>query len=648
MRSLKKGRFARTMASLLILLFVGPLLSWILLLPAAAQITTATKLQQVAIVPFQNVSKGGDASFADKATNAVAQALLDTQIFDVRPVEDSKQNMADLGLRSPLTEAALERLGSAMGVGGIVFGEVRSAGIQKLSRSSRGQVTLMVAIYDVPTGIIRNGVITTGQSSEGYSDVSPDKLVEEALNQAAYQAMKEIQSHRQIDGIVTNAKEKSVSLSIGGNVGVRPTMKFVVLREGQRVGVMQVDRIEQTFSDGHLVEGQVRLGDHVAQIVEIPAKGTYLDVPGERTGKKQGEGKLILALLAGLLLLGMTKSSGGTGAAAGVSASAVANAAATSVFTVPDDGGGPVLNPIPGPGALVQLHWNAPTGTNELVAGYEIWCDGSLYGFSTGAGQFGRTWFDPLSDVVGNETITIQIEPESGVIARLDNFFGDPTKFGKTADPAKPISTYSVDSVHPTTLSYFIGGDFVQKTYADNNTYAVYVGHYGGQHHVYQVRKVVSRRYQTITGDYLWELYRTTLPGRAVTATLVGLPALQFPLNDEAVADPTSVSFGFNPPPGVDDYIFQVSLDSQFASSATKFDNLTLLDGIHAPTDLLTITENLVTLLGSLPTGTNVFWRIGSRWRGDTTMPQNYPQIGKTPSDSYRYVFSETRQLEIQ
>jgi len=75
---------------------------------------------------------------------------------------------------------------------------------------------------------------------------------------------------------------------------------------------------------------------------------------------------------------------------------------------------------------------------------------------------------------------------------------------------------------------------------------------------------------------------------------------------------------------------------------------LTNLAGTHSPSQLLQFTENLTDLLGSLGSGTHILWRIGNRWRGDTTDPLPYPMIGKAPADNYRYVFSESRALTIQ
>jgi hypothetical protein len=59
------------------------------------------------------------------------------------------------------------------------------------------------------------------------------------------------------------------------------------------------------------------------------------------------------------------------------------------------------------------------------------------------------------------------------------------------------------------------------------------------------------------------------------------------------------------------------------------------------------VIENLTTVLGSLPTGTQIFWRVGARSSLDATKPLPYP-LGKMPNDTYRYVFSDAGNFILQ
>jgi len=646
MRRLIRGSLARMLASVLVALFAGPaLMGWVLALPGVAQITPQVELELVAVVPFQNLSKVQPEALGEKATAAVHQALLDTQFYDVRPLEETRQKMADLALRAPLDERAFDRLGEAMGVGGIVFGEIRSAGIRRLTRSAQGEVVLMVAIYDVPSRSLRAGTIVTAHSSPAVGEIDADKLVEEALNQAAYQAVKEIQSHRPITGLVQWAREKDVVLNVGQTQGVRETMKFVVLREGQRVGIIEITRSERAYSDARLLEGHARTGDRVREVFSIPARGAVVELPAVKKEKKRGMSKLLLALAAGLLMFGLTKGSGGKSATENVTAAAVSNVVLTGLNVIPTETG--IDEEVPGGGGAIQVRWGSPRRAEDIIHAYEIWRNGQLHWVELGQAAAGRIFIDPRPRQ-GLE-MTIEIDPLTGTGRTPDPTSLEIPSFAEDEVIVLPIATFSLNSaVAPTSITYTLPGDWVQKDFTvgeETVTVLMYAGPPPGTHHTYQVRKVTSQRLGAITADQAYEIVRETLPGRPVIATFVGPPPLVQPANGDIVSDPTAVIFGFYTVPGADDYILQVSLDSQFAAGATVNDNLTNLDGILNPAMLQLITKDLVSMLGSLPSGTAVFWRVGARWRGDTTMPLPYPMIGKAPSDPFRYVFSSARML---
>ncbi len=649
MRRLSRGRLARALASILIGLFAGPtLLGWGLALPAMAQITPQAQLELVGVVPFQNLTNVQTEVLGDKATAAVQQSLLDTQTYDVRPLEETRQKMADLGLRPPLNETDFDRLGEAEGVGGIVFGEIRSAGVRSISRSSQGEVVLMVAIYDVPSRTLRAGTIVTGQSSPATGEINAEALVQEALNQAAYQAVKQIQSHRPITGMVQWAKGKDVQINIGETQGALETMKFVVLRNGQRVGIIEVGRPQRTFSDARLVDGQARTEDRIREIFVVPAKGKVAELPLAKKEKKRGMNKLMLALLAGAFVLGLSQSRGGKSAAENVTASAVSNVVDTALDTIPT--GDLFFGDFAGSGAAIQVRWSSPRNAKEIIHGYEIWRDGQLHWVELGPSGAGRIFNDPLTSPSNTTTITITIDPVTGT-GRTDGPSGTARpSFGVNVQPSLFLADYALDNaVAPTKITYTLPSDFVDKVITvgtTNVTVIIYLGPRGGEHHNYQVRKITSQRTGSLA-EQNFEIVRESLLSREVIATFIGPPPLELPADGELVADPTAVIFAFHPVPGADDFILQVSLDSLFTPGATVSDNLTNLDAPQDPAVLLLVTKDLTTLLGSLPAGTRVFWRVGARYRGDSTMPLPYPAIGRAPADSFRYVFSRARNVVI-
>jgi hypothetical protein len=162
------------------------------------------------------------------------------------------------------------------------------------------------------------------------------------------------------------------------------------------------------------------------------------------------------------------------------------------------------------------------------------------------------------------------------------------------------------------------------------------------------VKQVFSEPVRATDGTTTFRLSRSAPLSAASSATFISPPRLEMPADGDLVPDPTAVPMAFHASPGADDFILQVSFDSQFLPGLTRNRVLTNLAGTHSPSQLLQFTENLTDLLGSLGSGTQIHWRIGNRWRGDTTAPLPYPSIGKAPADAFRYVFSEERTLTIQ
>jgi len=632
MRKLIKSGLARTLASVLIALFAGPaLFGWGLALPAFAQITTGANLELVAIVPFQDYSKAKAEGLGEKTASAVSQALLDTQQYEVRPLEETQQKMTDLGLRSPLDERNFDRLGAAMEVGGIVFGEIRSLEMRQISRSIQAEIVLMVGIYDVPTRSLRAGTIITARSSPAEKGASNDTLINEAISQAAFQVVNYITSYRPLVGDVQWSQSKVVTINIGEPQGVVNSMEFVVLRSGQRVGVIEITDVQRAFSDGKLKEGEARTGDKVRQIFRVEARGANNELPGVARGKKEGYSKIIWAVLAALALAGLSGSKGGNVAPSGIIASAIQNVINTSITKAPALLDPDTLDTLAEPTA-VQVRWKASGASRELIQGYEIYRDGQLVFVVSAQGGFGASNQYTSPNEPFEFTITLDIDPNTGLAL-------NPTI--STADPpaAQAVTIEPAD----TTITYTIAVDWTTV-----DSVLTYVGPKQGTHHTWQVKQIFSEPVRDTDGNTTFRLSRSAPLSAISSATYISPPRLEIPADGDLVPDPTAVTFAFHAAPGADDFILQVSFDSQFLPATTRSRVLTNLAGTHSPSQLLQFTENLTDLLGSLGSGTHILWRIGNRWRGDTTDPLPYPMIGKAPADNYRYVFSESRALTIQ
>ncbi|NIM06455.1 MAG: hypothetical protein GTO55_08645, partial [Armatimonadetes bacterium] len=566
MRRLTRGRLARTLASILIGVFAYPtLIGWSLALPVSAQIMTETELEFVAVLPFTNFTEVQPDLLGDKASAAVHQALLDTQAYDVRSLEDTQQKMDDLALRTPLDEAGFARLGEALGVDGIVFGEIRAAGVRRITRTAQGEMTLMVAVFDVPSRTIRAGTIATAHSSPAMGEVSEDALIDEALNQVTFQAIKEIQSYRPITGMVQWADEKDVTISAGETQGVREEMKFVVMREGQRVGIISITKPLRAASDGRIIEGHARTGDKIRQIIEIPARGTAVEIPGVKAEKKRSKSKLWLALGLAFLLYLFTQSRGGKSSPYGFTTAAISNPLDSGVettweneFTFVDD---EIFYSRFSTFSAVRLHW--PGASAKNVAGYEIWRDGELLWFEAEETAADRTITFPTIHSRLEVTITATA---SGIINVTLSLPGPEESSG-----GSPPQVAERSGEGTSTMFYNLRGDFYNETslYNEGDTVTVYIGPVAGSRHTFQVRRVIAQPETQPDGTVSYVFTAGAPISKAKVVTFVPPLDLEFPANNEPVSDATAVDLGFHGAEGANDYILQVSRDSLFAPSAT-------------------------------------------------------------------------------
>jgi hypothetical protein len=506
----------------------------------------------------------------------------------------------------------------------------------------------MVGIFDVATSSLKGGAIVTGQSSPAAGEADADALIDEALNQATFQAIKEIRSHRPLTGLVQWADEKDAIITIGQTQGAREGMKFVVLRQGRRVGILEITKAQRAASSARLVEGHARTQDAVREIFQIPAKGTALEIPGERAEKKRGKNRLLLALGALLLLAAFTQGSGGKSSVSGLTVATVGNPRDNflpktqpyySPFAVWPGGG--EFNP---DGAAIACRWKSPSSGKEIISGFEIWRDGQLYWFvaAEGQGGGGNVFTSPTPITGLDVTITLQVDGDGNPTGApvVDYQMPGPDESAGIPPQASTPTGNGTDE-----LFYHLRGDWYTDTDLD---FTPYVGPVDGSRHTYQVRKVTVEPIQNPDGSRDYVHIRGASIGKTYTVTYVASLLLEMPSNGEPIADPTSVTFGFHGALGADDYILQVSRDSQFTTGSTVSDPLTNIDAPHLPAELIMTTKDLTTMLGALPSGTTIFWRVGARYRGDTVMPLPYP-LGDAPtSDNYRYVFSETRYVNVQ
>lgn len=307
--------------------------------PAQAQ----APVQTVVVLDFA-VAAGLDPLLGRKAADALAVELGRSGDFEVvtrQRVEEAVGKQA--GLQPPFNDTAQVRLAQAVGARSVFSGRVGAIDVVsgKLARAR-----LEVKQLDAATGDFINGTGVTETTEQKLQSVANEVLVDEAINKAAFSAVRSIKQTTLPEGQVLNTTTDDVELSIGARNGVSAGQRYTVLRdvfnkakqvtERVKIGELTVSRVESDQSVGRLSAGGsagIRTGDRIRKIfvttnyptTSVSANGgsvTPVTAPvvrsdGSGKGGIQGlvkkGGRTFLGLAALLALVGLAGAGGGGG-----------------------------------------------------------------------------------------------------------------------------------------------------------------------------------------------------------------------------------------------------------------------------------------------------------------------------------------------
>ncbi|MDO8682946.1 MAG: hypothetical protein Q7N50_05630 [Armatimonadota bacterium] len=391
MKYFKRIKSLRLLCYLLSILMAAPAFIAITPMPASAQLQ---ELVQVAVVDFENRT-GVQGDYLGKlASDALVLELNESRRFDVIPRSVMQTEMENLGFSGRLSRRQLLRLGERVVKGefgqpsAIIEGEVTAIKIKGDPR--RANITMVARMIDVASGEVINGAIATGVSQlrVGYT-ADDDQLITEALNDAAYQAVKTM-----VDYIIPEATVQNtigineVLLNKGARDGIKRGMKMVVFRVGEVVGRVEVKDVtpnDATASVIHATKG-VKPEDRVRAIFDAPvAKGNSDNKRADissggggssgagRTRSTKSKSKLLIGLLAIAGLAYMFRGGSGTESLSGVSARA---------------GVPPELSDHPVGGVMVKDEGQLGGGSRQMSE-YHIWRDDN--NFTTPVGVSGTS-----------------------------------------------------------------------------------------------------------------------------------------------------------------------------------------------------------------------------------------------------------------
>jgi len=120
-------------------------------------------VKTVAVMPFANLSP--DSLASERVRDTFSTMLLSTGAFYVLPPGEVARGISRVGISNPASPTAEEvvKLGSALGVGGVITGVVREYGEVRSASTTANSISLSVAMLEAQTG----RVVWKASSTEG-------------------------------------------------------------------------------------------------------------------------------------------------------------------------------------------------------------------------------------------------------------------------------------------------------------------------------------------------------------------------------------------------------------------------------------------------------------------------------------------------
>ncbi len=627
MRTFLRGRWARVIAQALTLTFLWSAAFLCLPVPPAkAQIAMRTAAtQSVAVVPFDNRSRFGAETLGQEAAEAVTVELRERLLLDVLPGTDVELVMHDLSLKVPLSDSELVRLATELEVTMVVAGELRAVDLRDGRGGRRAHVTLAVVLFDRVAEDTVNGALVdvVGPAVADGDDMT---LVRKAIEQAAFEAVREMRTRPTITATVLWNREDTVYVSAGSRAGLKPGTQMAVIRSGQRLGLVEITSADPLGAYARLVSGpQLRPGDRLRAIYRLPSR---VRAPlSERVAKKKRGIEKLLIGAAALLGLGNISSTArllgeGDVAAPAFTASNLANGREHGYTHTADFGyyGWPTV-------LLTWGDYDDPYEGTRLL-GYEIWSD--TVGLVEVISTTDQAWYDQhyLHYYNGYP----DAYKEAGFT--IDSVTGE-------VDFYNTLITLDPDEDPPDMGVFWEEG-------SDNILYDWWpFSPPVGVKSRYAIRPVLAK--QDIDG--FWTIDRgTELSTGANTIT----PVLA-PLPSNVYLAGMTATFEFYTSVGADEAIIQIARGPLADFDPDRVYSHTAL-GIEA--DPLFgygkqfVDVDLNQVIGLPGSGDKYYYRIGCRNHEDSTYPQYYPgeQPQADPStlqNEYYWVWSDVKSLTL-
>jgi hypothetical protein len=284
-----------------------------------------------------------------------------------------------------------------------------------------GEVELALLMLDTGVGEFLNGALERVRSTSkpGYTG-DDENLINEALATAADKAVRSMIDRRPAEAAVMTVTADTVLLGGGVRTGLHEGLKMVVVRFGEKVGIIELAKVEAQHSTARIIDNPrgIAQRDKASAIYELPKKVTAQFAAPKTAQKRVKRAKGLLGVVAAVALLALAGGSNKKPVTRSAASGFVATSLANTLDLIPDGSNGMTL-----------LTWKGPSGGSEDLLLYIIWRDGQLLWIQRP--EEGNYLIDPVGFHVPGGTgftweVNFEIDPDSGMVTLFERTLPDP------------------------------------------------------------------------------------------------------------------------------------------------------------------------------------------------------------------------------
>lgn len=367
-----------TLARLLLVAFVQPLLVPLLLAVPSPAVAAPPSVPKTAVLPFSCPESLGGADFGALATKAVTLALVERTGGEVVGLSEVKQALDKAGIIPPYIPSEMQTVGKSLNADRVIRGRIVNLVVKTTAKTAT--VELRTTTVDVATGEKVAETHATGVARPAdAARRTAEELRMEALKDAAHRSVAQLNVLQGLKGIVVSRPTESTArLSLGTESGMQVGTVVDITDHGVKVATGKVVRSDLSVSviaiEPAAAANRVRVGQRF-QAVSTPTPGAVRAVSAEDELSPRSRRKNTQRFLVGLLVAAglyfLFRNGGGGGAAPAEALTVVADPTSvpadgvttSTLSIVARDANG---NPVPD-GTTVSLSTNLGTVTTNVT-----------------------------------------------------------------------------------------------------------------------------------------------------------------------------------------------------------------------------------------------------------------------------------------